>query len=333
MARAGILALTGTPAAHGIVCACAASALAAALLLPGPAEAADWRHDIGTFRIGMLAQDGEDKVVPGLWRIEQAYAQALSMPVQIIVAKDWASLIRAQAEHRLDYAIDSAFAYAAASKLCSCVEPVAAPLGADGSPGTRAVVIARKGLAGDLAAAARLRIVIGPGSFAGAETLAVAALAHAGADPGRMSQADSWSAAQAAFVRGDADVLVGWEPSLGLADAGTTARLDLTGFSGNDYSVVWKSGVLRYGPHAVRSDLDDGAKQILSQLPRGAEARPSRRLRPDRAGPWRRHGGRPRRGLPARPGGHRLSHRAGRLALIAAQQSEQGTSWLMRGLR
>ena len=186
------------------------------------------------------------------------------MPVQVIVARDWPSLIRAEAAHKVDYAIDSALAYAVASKLCACVEPVAAPLAADGSPGTRAVVIVRKGMATDLGSAAKLRIAVGPGAFAGVQTLAVAALEKAGA--AHLSRAASWSAADAAFARGDADVLVGWQLSRGEAGAGTLARLGQAGLSGADYSVVWKSDVLRYGPHVVRADLDPEARRILSHF-------------------------------------------------------------------
>jgi phosphonate transport system substrate-binding protein len=48
-----------------------------------------------------------------------------------------------------------------------------------------------------------------------------------------------------------------------LADPGTVARLEAAGISQTALQVVWTSGLLRYGPHAVRSDLDREAKRRL----------------------------------------------------------------------
>jgi phosphonate transport system substrate-binding protein len=42
------------------------------------------------------------------------------------------------------------------------------------------------------------------------------------------------------------------------------ARLEAAGLSKSDLQVVWTSGLLRYGPHAVRSDLDPEAKRRLT---------------------------------------------------------------------
>ena len=91
-----------------------------------------------TFRIGMIAADGS-QAVPGLSAIKRAYSQALGIPVEIFVARDYASLIDAQAKSRIDYAIYSTTAYATASLLCSCLEPVVAPLGDDGATGIVAI--------------------------------------------------------------------------------------------------------------------------------------------------------------------------------------------------
>lgn len=45
---------------------------------------------------------------------------------------------------------------------------------------------------------------------------------------------------------------------------GTVARLEMAGLSKAALQVVWTSGLLRYGPHAVRSDLDPEAKRRLT---------------------------------------------------------------------
>ena len=78
------------------------------------------------FRIGLIAQDGAGQAVPGLSVLKQAYARALGIPVEILVARDYAALIDAHAKARVDYAIYSTTAYATTLMLCGCVEPVAA---------------------------------------------------------------------------------------------------------------------------------------------------------------------------------------------------------------
>ncbi|TJX72330.1 MAG: phosphonate ABC transporter substrate-binding protein, partial [Mesorhizobium sp.] len=70
------------------------------------------------------------------------------------------------------------------------------------------------------------------------------------------------------LVDGQADAMFGWvkaaadgQPRLA---GGTQARLEASGLSASALQVVWTSGLLRYGPHAVRSDLDPEAKRRLT---------------------------------------------------------------------
>ena len=93
----------------------------------------------------MIAEEGAGQAVPGLSILKRAYSQALGIPVEIFVARDYAALIDAQATARVDYAIYSTTAYATAALLCSCVEPVVAPVGEDGATGIVAVLVTRDG--------------------------------------------------------------------------------------------------------------------------------------------------------------------------------------------
>ena len=102
-----------------------AVALVLALTLPSHAG---WREDMKTFRVGMIERQGAGQAVPGLSILERSYSMALGIPVEIFVARDYAALIDAQASGRVDYAIYSTTAYATAQLLCSCVEPVVAPV-------------------------------------------------------------------------------------------------------------------------------------------------------------------------------------------------------------
>ncbi|WP_353041397.1 hypothetical protein [Mesorhizobium sp. M1423] len=47
---------------------------------------ADWRDDIGTFRIGIVAEPGAGNTVPGLALLTDAYTKALGMKVEFVVA-------------------------------------------------------------------------------------------------------------------------------------------------------------------------------------------------------------------------------------------------------
>src|SRR5690554_4675907 len=105
----------------------AAAASLAAVLLAGAAAAQE------TFRIGLVALPGEEAGVEGLAEIKAAYAAALGLPVEVMVARDYATLAEAHIAGRVDYAVYSAPAFAAAFRRCGCLRPVAAPVDADGA--------------------------------------------------------------------------------------------------------------------------------------------------------------------------------------------------------
>ena len=253
----------------------ALKAYAALLLVQGalwsnPAHA-DWRDDIGTFRIGIVAEPGAGNTVPGLARLTDAYTKALGMKVEIVVARDYAALIEAQANARIQYAIYSATAYATASQRCGCIEPLVAPVDFDGAIGIRSVLLTRDGKLPDLAALAGHRIAMAPSDSVGGSLLPLAALAAEGRkiaeDAPFLVHADSAAAAETMLVDGKADGLFGWVTAAadGRPEAsGTQARLEAAGLSAAALQVVWTSGLLRYGPHAVRSDLDPEAKRRLT---------------------------------------------------------------------
>ncbi|AZO51943.1 MAG: phosphonate ABC transporter substrate-binding protein [Mesorhizobium sp.] len=252
---------------------------------------ADWRDDIGTFRIGIVAEPGGGNTVPGLALLTDAYTKALGMKAEFVVARDYQALIEAQVDGRIQYAVYSAIAYATASERCGCVEPLVAPVDVDGATGIRSVLVTRDGKVPDLAAMASHRIALAPADSIGGSLLPLAGLADAGVgiseDSPYLIHAASAAAAETMLVDGEADALFGWvasndktavpdsQPALpagqpaGTGDQvadpnGTLARLEAAGLSKTSVQVVWTSGLLRYGPHAVRSDLDPEAKRRLT---------------------------------------------------------------------
>lgn len=242
----------------------AAFSLAAAMLCGAPAHA-DWRQDIGTFRIGVVAEPGGGDTVQGLATIEDAYTKALGMPVDVVVAESYEALIEAQMASRVHYAVYSATAYAAASLRCDCVEPLAAPSGEDGSAGIRSVLVSHDGRLKSLEDMAKGRIALGPADNIAARLLPLAALAGegvvlTGSEPFFIAAATP-SETESLLADGSVDALFGWQPSSG--EGGTLARLETAGLDRARLTVVWRSGILRYGPHAVRKDLNSEARRRL----------------------------------------------------------------------
>ncbi|MER8372226.1 phosphate/phosphite/phosphonate ABC transporter substrate-binding protein [Mesorhizobium sp. M1406] len=244
--------------------------LVQAVVCSSPAHA-DWRDDIRTFRIGIVAEPDAGNTVPRLAVLTDAYTKALGMKVEFVVARDYASLIEAQANARIEYAIYSATAYATASQRCECIEPLVAPVDSDGAIGIRSVLLTRDGKLPDLAAMESHRIAMAPSDSVGGSLLPLAALTGEGREVAEdapfLVHADSAAAAETMLIDGRADGLFGWATAVadGQPEAsGTRARLEAAGLSVTALRVVWTSGLLRYGPHAVRSDLDPEAKRRLT---------------------------------------------------------------------
>jgi len=246
-----------------------AASLGLLLALNASSALAGWREDIGTFRVGMLAQQGAGQAVAGLSEIKRAYSMALGMPVEILVAETYAALIEAQAEGRLEYAVYSATAYATASRLCSCVEPLAAPVTADGATGLRAALITRDGRLNAVDDIAHRRVAIVEGDNIAGFALPGSALAKAFDREGMIFiKADSASAAEQLLVEGSVDAVFGWLPASSDETAsfagGTLERLIAAGIDKAALKVVWTSDLLRFGPHTARSDLDPEARRSLT---------------------------------------------------------------------
>lgn len=255
-----------------------ASALLASLVGQSAESFAGWREDMKSFRIGMIAEPGGGQTVTGLAMLKQSYERALGIPVDIFVARDYAALIDAQATGRVDYALYSTTAYATAALLCACVEPVVAPVGEDGATGIKAILVtrdARLSKASDVSthrvAIARLDSVAG---FVLPQLeFAVGQVALTGSEP-FLVHVDSASAAEAMLVDGSVDAIFGWLPANADTEfrGGTLQRLEDAGMDEASLSVVWRSSLLRYGPHALRSGLDAELRTTLVAFLTGLKA-------------------------------------------------------------
>jgi phosphonate transport system substrate-binding protein len=198
---------------------------------------ADWRDDIGTFRIGVVAEPGAGNALPGLKRLTEAFTNALGMDVEFVVARDYGALIEAQANARIEYAIYSATAYATASQRCGCIEPLVAPLDPDGSAGIRSVLLTKDGKLPDVAALKSHHIAIGPKDSVSGSLLPLAGLSaehvEIAEDSPFLIHAGTAAEAEAMLVNDKADAVFGWEKAAadGQAESpgGTAARLEAAG--------------------------------------------------------------------------------------------------------
>lgn len=245
--------------------------LALAILSAQPALA-DWRKDIGVFRIGLIAEPGTPETVSGLPELTRAFTMALGVKVEFMVAASYAALIAAQTSSQLHYAIYSATSFAAASERCKCVEPLVAPVGEDRSIGIRSVLVTRDNRLPSLKDMAQRKVAVLPDDNIAGFQLPVATLAEngltlTGQEP-FLVRATTAGEAETMLVDGSVDAIFGWTPSPGASlpdgEGGTLARLEAAGLDRAALTTVWKSEVLRYGPHAVLKSLDPEAKRILA---------------------------------------------------------------------
>jgi phosphonate transport system substrate-binding protein len=238
---------------------------------PGPALA-DWRQEMGTFRIGIAKREGERLDPERFEQFREAVSVALSMPVEIFQANSATALIDAQASSRIEYSILTALGYATAYTLCECVEPLVAPVSATGAIGIRSVLLADPARVGEIADLAEIRIALGPENALGGDILPAAEftwqgkpLAASGLDVVRAESAED---ALRMFAEGEVSAVFTWRyvsrSGNTPGDFGPYSRFP--GLGKDRYDVLWQSGPVRFGPHAVRRNLPAEARVALRRL-------------------------------------------------------------------
>ncbi|MBL8578019.1 MAG: PhnD/SsuA/transferrin family substrate-binding protein [Mesorhizobium sp.] len=250
-------------------------AILTAAALASPAMAG-WREDIGTFRVGIVAEPGAGNAIPGLAELNEAFGKVLDMNVEFFVARNYPALIDAQVSGRIDYAVYTASAFAAAYLRCECIEPLVAPTGEDGSTGIRSVLVALDGKIGSTDDLAGRKIALLPPDSVAGHQVPLATFRPDGrplsGSEGFFVQAASAEAAEAMLATGEADAIFGWIPATQPNTAeeapggGTIDRLVVAGIDKARLTVVWQSDVLRYGPHAVSIALDAEPKSRLTDF-------------------------------------------------------------------
>lgn len=231
---------------------------------------ADWREDIGVFRIGIIAKGN----IPGaLARVEPfrlAIAEALEMDVEFFPASGNIALIDALVAERIEYAILSTSGYALASIRCECVEPLVIPRSSDSTDGYHLIGIVRQGekfrlneLSTKNIAMVSSDAVLGQNFL---QHLLKAEIPNFGDNADSFAKPKASEEVQQSFVNGEYDILFGWsslagDPSVGYSRG--TLRLMHQQVPASNMKIVWKSAHIPNKPHVVRSKLPGEAKTRL----------------------------------------------------------------------
>ena len=266
----------------------AASAAAAVLMCIAVSAActnaarADWRKDLGTFRIGISATDAKSLSAAETDKLTAGYAAALGMPVEVVILRDYPALIDAQVSSRIEYAIYTASSFAAAWLLCECVEPLAAPVQTNGATGTRSILVMNAGAIFTRLDLNGIKIGIpGRDSITGfAVPLAEYAIGTRALVPNErfFNMLPSMAETASAFEDGRIDGFFGWAyadaagplKGSGIMGTGSDAAFAVNGKT-VDTKIPWTSELLRYGPHTVRRNLDAEAKSALRNYLQGLD--------------------------------------------------------------
>lgn len=248
----------------------------ACLWLMSSAAFADWRKDIGTFRIGLSASDSSALSPAELDQFRRGYAGALGLPVEVVILKDYPALIDAHVSGRVEYAIYSASAYSTAHLLCQCLLPIVAPVQTSGAVGVRSVLVVNANVTFTRMDLNGIKVgILDKNSFSG---FAIP-MAEYRVGPRPLDASDTFLKQYAgmdetlnAFLTSELDGFFGWGnsdadgliESEGIMNLGAAKSITFRGITG-EVKIPWTSALYRFGPHAVRRDLPGDSKRVLVQ--------------------------------------------------------------------
>lgn len=235
-----------------------------------PAKA-DWRTDLGTFRVGIVAPGNRAEAQRQTEPFRLALAEALGMDVEVFFAKDYGTLINAQLATRIEYAVMSASSYALTWLQCECVEPIVVPMGSDQSKSYRAILISGPQGPSNTQNLNSRRVlfpkldVLGGFSFAAFELAKAEILAQ---PPEPTENQSGPEDTVSTFMRNPQSVLLGWSsltgnPSTGYSRGTLRSLASKIQKNVTDFKIIWKSSDIPHPPHVIKKSLPTEAKEIL----------------------------------------------------------------------
>jgi phosphonate transport system substrate-binding protein len=233
---------------------------------------ADWRKDIGIFRIGIVTSDKSQEALDRLEPFKLAISEALDLEVEFFRARNSTALINALADERIEYAIFSASSYALAWVSCECIEPVAIPRSNDSTDGYHTILISAPEGPATLEAMQGNEIgVLSETSITGL-ALAKYVLSERnimiGDDNTPTIKKETADQTLNAFLEGQFKLLIGWssmtgDPAVGYSRGSLRQLSSKLSSSVRNYKVIWKSDQIPHRPHVMRKKLHGDAKKIL----------------------------------------------------------------------
>ena len=231
---------------------------------------AEWRSDIGVFRIGVVTDAQPPAFRQRAEPFRRALQDTLNMDVEFFISKRPESIIDALSSDRIEYAILSATGYALAWSVCECIEPVSSPRSADGTDGYNLVLLSQPNGPKDLSDLNGKNIALLSSEESLETIIFKTALKDAGVkyDEVSFSSAASGESALTAFIDGQHDALLGWSSFTGNPSTGYTRGIlqmiaRRTDELATRYPVVWKSDQLPHRVHLVRKKLQGEPKNLL----------------------------------------------------------------------
>lgn len=237
-----------------------------------PHAHADWRQEMGTFRVGIATKEGEPFKTQALEGFRLAMSRALSMPVEIFQARNASSLIDAAASSRIQYAILSSLGFVTLDLTCDCMSPIVAPTSADGATMTRSVLFVNVDEVASLEQLAGKRLAIGPDSSLTGSILPFAQfkLGEASLREAGIELIDVSSVEQAveALADGTVDGFFGWD--LVIPDSSqvfeTSLSMKLKNYPNINAKSIWASEPVRFGPHVIHESVPEEAETALRAM-------------------------------------------------------------------
>jgi phosphonate transport system substrate-binding protein len=254
----------------------ACAVLAAALVVAHTAPSLAQSFTILRLTVGVVAPPGTRPETERYEPFRAALANELGTNVEIQIFQTGQELVDAAQQRRIDYGVYTASTYAAAWRQCGCIEPLVAAKSVDGTAGVRSILVVRND--GGLKSVADLKgktLAASPEPSIAGRLVPFSELTATGSDPqtlfARIDTVAGPEAALTALLDRTVDAALVWstlegDPADGY-DRGTlhdlVARhvLDM-----HAIRVIWKSGLIANGPHAVRSDLAPAVKLRLREI-------------------------------------------------------------------
>lgn len=242
------------------------------VLIAAPVRA-DWREDIGVFRIGLVISGSKSIELARIEPFRLALAEAIGMEVEFFAVSSARPLLDALAADRIEYALLSASGYALASVTCQCVEPLVLPRANDSMDGYHLVAITHQSNPTQLSdlSTANAAILTQDG-VVGAQFIRYLLL-----QSGDLTQESEFSlnadqsseATLTAFANRQFDVVFGWssltgEKSKGYSRGSLKTLVDRAGLEQPaEHTVIWNSPPIPHRPHVIRKKLPGELKTLL----------------------------------------------------------------------